>query len=122
LAARARDTGGNTRTSANVSVTVSNSGLVLALNFNETSGTTVTDLSGFANNGTIGGATRTTAGKYGRALSFNGSSNFVTVGDSATLDLTNAMTLEAWVNVGSATGYRTVLLKERTGDLAYALY
>src|SRR5204862_6593113 len=39
------------------------------------------------------------------------------------LDLTGAMTLEAWVKPASpTTGYRTVLLKEGAGELAYALY
>ena len=43
--------------------------------------------------------------------------------DSASLDLTNRATLEAWVNptaLGSA--WRTALLKEQTGQLVYALY
>ncbi len=47
-------------------------GLVAAYAFNESSGSTVTDASGNANTGTIAGATRTLAGKYGGALSFNG--------------------------------------------------
>src|SRR5262249_12155589 len=52
LTARAYDTGGNAATSAAVTVTVANaapSGLVLALGFNEGTGTTVTDLSGYGN-------------------------------------------------------------------------
>ena len=38
------------------------------------------------------------AGKYGKALSFNGTSSRVTVPDSASLHLSSAMTLEAWVD------------------------
>jgi PKD repeat protein len=55
--------------------------LVAAYSFNEGSGTTVTDVSGYGNHGTITGATWTTAGKFGAALSFNGTSNWVTVND-----------------------------------------
>jgi acyl dehydratase len=32
------------------------------------------------------------------------------------------MTLEAWVNASAVTNWRTVVLKERTGSLSYALY
>src|SRR5262249_8223003 len=38
------------------------------------------------------------------------------------LDLTTGMTVEAWVNPVATEGWRTVLMKERTTDLAYALY
>jgi hypothetical protein len=125
LTARARDAAGNTTTSASVTVTVSNAaptGLVLALGFNETSGTTATDSSGANNPGTITGATRTVSGKYGGALNFDGINDLVTVADAASLDLTNGMTLEAWVNPTTINGWETVILKETTGDLVYALY
>ena len=72
-------------------------GLVAAYGFNEGSGTTVTDASGFGNTGTIAGPTWTTSGKYGNALEFNGSNAWVLINNSASLHLTNAMTLEAWV-------------------------
>ena len=57
------------------------SGLVAAYSFNEGSGSTVTDLSGNNLTGTIVGATWTTQGKYGNALSFNGSSSYVDLGN-----------------------------------------
>ncbi len=74
------------------------SGLVAAYSFNEGSGTTVSDSSGNGNNGTISGATWTTSGKYGSALSFNGRSSRVIINDSASLHLSSGMTLEAWVS------------------------
>ncbi|PYQ81221.1 MAG: hypothetical protein DMG03_20535, partial [Acidobacteria bacterium] len=37
-------------------------------------------------------------------------------------DLTNGLTIEAWVNPMSGTGTRTVLMKETFSALAYALY
>src|SRR6185503_7194190 len=73
-------------------------GLVAAFSFDEGSGSTVTDLSGSGNSGTAANTTWTTAGKYGKALSFNGTSARVTIADAASLHLTSAMTLEAWVN------------------------
>jgi hypothetical protein len=46
----------------------------------------------------------------------------VTVADAASLDLTNGMTLEAWVNPATGSGWRTVMLKEDASSMAYALY
>ncbi|HYT58842.1 MAG TPA: tandem-95 repeat protein [Haliangiales bacterium] len=103
----------NASSAFTVTVIVPNlSGLVAMYSFDEGTGTTVTDLSGTANTGTISGATWTTSGKYGKALQFNGTSSLVTINDAASLDLTTAMTLEAWVNpsvVSSA--WRDVIYK-----------
>ena len=80
--------------------------------FEEGSGSLVADLSGNGNAGQIGSATWTTSGKYGGALSFNGSSARVTVPDAASLDLTTGMTLEAWVYPTSITNkWRDVIYK-----------
>jgi hypothetical protein len=126
LTARARDAAGNQTTSAPaVTVTVSNTApptLVAAYGFSEGAGTTVADLSGGGRTGTISGATWTTAGRFGNALSFNGSNAWVTVADANALDLTTAMTLEAWVNPSALNGWRCVLMKERSGGVAYSLY
>ncbi len=126
IAARARDAAGNTKTSADVAVTVNNpldNGLVLGYGFDEASGTVATDVSPAHNEGTLIGASRTTSGKYGGALSFNGTSNRVDVPDSASLDLTTAMTLEAWVRPSANGGWRTAILKERgAAGHVYALY
>ena len=84
---------------------------VAAYSFNEGSGTTVADASGTGNAGTIGTATWTTQGKFGNALSFNGTSARVTVPDASSLDLTTAMTLEAWVNPTALGGWRDVVYK-----------
>ena len=127
LTAIARDAAGNTRTATTVTVTVTNTGPpptapVAAYGFEEAAGASVTDASGRANTGTITGATRTATAKYGKALNFDGVNDWVTVPDANSLDLTTAMTLEAWVRPTTASGYRTVLLKETAGNLAYALY
>jgi uncharacterized protein (TIGR03437 family) len=102
---------------------VISTGLVAAYTFNEGSGTTVADASGNGNSGIITNATWSTTGKYGAALSFNGSNSWVTINDSATLDLTKGMTIEAWVNPTTlGAPWRTVAIKEVTGAMSYALY
>jgi hypothetical protein len=129
LTARARDAAGNQATSGAVSVTVKNStstpaGLVAAYNFNEGSGATTTDRSGNGQTGTLSGASWTASGKYGKALAFNGVNNWLTVNDSNLLDLTTAMTLEAWVYPTVApSNWRTILIKEGVSPKsAYYLY
>jgi hypothetical protein len=122
----ARDAAGN-HAASTVTVTVSNTtqtptGLVAAYGFNEGSGVQVADGSGQGNGGTISSATWTASGRFGAALSFNGTSSWVTVADAASLDLTTGMTIEAWVNPAAGTGWRAVVLKETPGGLAYALY
>jgi hypothetical protein len=97
-------------------------GLVAAYSFSEASGATVLDSSGNANHGTISGATRTAAGQYDAALDFDGNNDLVTVPDSSSLDLTNGMTVEAWVRPLTTSGWRTVVLKEQSSNYLYALY
>ena len=78
----------------------------------------------FGHTGTISGASWTTKGKFGNALSFNGTSDWVTISDANDLDLTTGMTLEAWVypTALGAGEWRNVLIKERPGDEVYDLY
>ena len=76
-------------------------GLVAAYNFNEGSGTTVSDASGNGITGNIFGATWTTGGRYGNALSFNGSSSYVDLGNPALLQITGSMTWSAWVKAAA---------------------
>ena len=42
--------------------------------------------------------------------------------DAASLHLTTGMTLEAWVKPSALASWRTVILKEAAGGLAYSLY
>lgn len=125
--------GSNTQTNSNfINVTSSlvttnqpannNNGLVAAYGFEENTGTTVADASGNGNHGTIKEAVRITAGRYGKALKFDGINDWVTVNDSASLDLSAGMTLEAWVYPQSLAGWDNVVLKEISGGLSYGLY
>src|SRR6185295_3977713 len=89
------------------------SGLVAAWSFDEGTGTTVGDASGNNNTGTLQGATWTTLGRYGNALSFSGSSSLVFVPSSASLNLTTGMTLSAWVfPTATQSGWRTIMQRQ----------
>jgi hypothetical protein len=98
-------------------------GLVAAFGFNEGAGSSVADASPEGNAGSVSGAAWDAAGRFGGALSFDGVNDRVTVPDDASLDLTDAMTLEAWVRPTSSSGWRTALLKEHPPAAhAYALF
>ena len=129
LTARARDAAGNQATSTGVTMTVSNTapqpgtgGLVAAYAFDENNGTSTMDASGQGNTGAISNATWTTSGKFGNALSFNGTNAWVTIPDAASLDLTTGMTLEAWIYPTTTTGTRDIVIKEGNNVDIYNLY
>jgi hypothetical protein len=126
VSVRATDAAGNTdATPATATWTVSaaaNPALVAAYAFNETSGATAKDATGHGLTGTVSGATWVAAGKYGRALSFDGDKDQVTIADNTRLDLTTGMTLEAWVQPTTTSGWRTVMAKEQGDGMVYGLF
>ena len=129
VAVDAVDAAGNRSTQASASGTTTAcpapaqpGGLVAAYSFNGGSGSTLADSSGRGNAGTISGPSWTTAGKNGGALTFDGVNDLVTVQDSTSLDLTTAMTLEAWVRPTISTSWRTVVTKEQPNNLVYGLF
>jgi glucose/arabinose dehydrogenase len=88
-------------------------GLVAGYTFDAGSGLTLADVSGNGNNGTISGGTSWTTGKYGGALSFNGSTGRVSVPSSPSLGLSSAMTLMAWIQpTASQSGWRTIMQRQ----------
>ena len=97
-------------------------GLVAAYSFNQGAGTTAPDASGNGLVGTISGATWSTQGKFGGALSFDGQNDWVTVAATPLLNLTTGMTLEAWVLPTTTSGVRDVLIKEGANVDIYNLY
>jgi hypothetical protein len=74
--------------------------------FDEATGTNTNDSSGNSNTGTLSGATppQWSTGKYGSDLSFNGSTSYVTVSSSNSLNITGDITLEAWVKPNAVNG------------------
>ncbi|HIE29869.1 TPA: LamG domain-containing protein [Candidatus Poribacteria bacterium] len=80
---------------------------------NESSGTTVHDTSGNENHGEMrGGSGKWVKGKFGNALQLNGTSEFVEVPDSDSLDLEEQVTMVCWFNwEGSGDGWQTFFSK-----------
>ncbi|NOT58188.1 MAG: LamG domain-containing protein [Deltaproteobacteria bacterium] len=107
LTAVARDVAGNTKTATAVSVRVANtvppqgSGIVAAYGFNATTGTVLVDVSGNNRHGMLVNSPTWVAGRFGNALSFDGSNDYATIGD---VDLTGPFTISMWAlpkNIGS---------------------
>jgi lysophospholipase L1-like esterase len=72
--------------------------------FDEGSGTTATDTSSFGNDGTLNGSPVWTTGISGSALDFSGGADRVLVTDSSSLDVSDQITIAAWVkprNIGT---------------------
>ncbi|MCX6013468.1 MAG: hypothetical protein NTV30_08710, partial [Chloroflexi bacterium] len=64
--------------------------------FDEGSGNKVKDSSKNGNDGKLTG-TKWVDGKFGKALDFNGSSDYVEIPDSDSLDVTNSIAIVAWI-------------------------
>jgi hypothetical protein len=83
--------------------------------FDEGKGDTVKDSSGNGNNGKITGTSLWVDGKFGKALYFDGGAkgvDYVTVPDSDSLDLEDAITMMAWVKLDQISGWKLLLKKE----------
>ena len=90
------------------------SGPIIWLKLDETSGTTATDSSGNGNDGTLTymSGNEWTAGQIDGALELDGSNDYVNVGDAASLDITDAITVTAWIKPNaSQSGYKRLIEK-----------
>ena len=76
-------------------------GPVAAYSFDAGSGATLTDESGHGHHGTISGATWTSSGRYGGALSFDGVDDYVRVDGPAEHYPSGSFTVEGWVSTTS---------------------
>ncbi|HEC61292.1 MAG TPA: LamG domain-containing protein [bacterium] len=85
-------------------------GLVGAWIFNEGTGGLIWDSSGNENHGTISGAIWS-AGKFGHALSFNGTDNFLDVSDNNSLDMTTSLTISTWIYKSALAVNDTIISK-----------
>jgi hypothetical protein len=94
---------------------------VLCLPFEEPDGSIAYDISNYGNHGTIYGATRVN-GRLRKALSFNGSTDYVEMLDSVSLDspgVTDEVTILAWVKP-FAFGERKVVFEKNSGYFLHA--
>src|SRR5262245_2834158 len=97
-------------------------GPVAAYGFSETAGTTTADASGNGNTGTLNKATRTTAGRFGNALRFNGSNAFVNLGNGPTLQFSGSMTVSAWIRASAFPVDDAAVVSKRGGtELGFQL-
>lgn len=93
-------------------------GLVGAWSLDEGSGATFSDSSGNGNTGTYNRLSNGTY-QYGGSLSFNGTSQYVNVPDSATLKISSAISVEAWVKLNNLTAVQVILVKTSEYLLRY---
>ncbi len=92
-------------------------GLVLYLPFDEGSGKIAKDLSGNGNDGTLQGKVDWVPGKFGKAISVkeDAANNMVVVKASKSLDITDAISMVAWVNFGPLPDiYNSIITKAET--------
>lgn len=103
-----------------------NTGLVGYWNFDDCDTcSTANDLSGNRNNGTFqADAAHTANGKINRGATFDGTGDYVLVTDSATLDLTNAITLSAWIQATNVNRTNVIFTKHSNlaGGSGYVLF
>lgn len=79
--------------------------------FDEGSGSTVSDASGNNNTGTLYGNTSWVNGKTGKGLYFDGSGDYVQIGDSVSLSPTSQLSIVSWVYTTGNFNYWTIVGK-----------
>lgn len=90
---------------------------------NETSGSAADDSSSNSNDGTLFNSPSWVTGRLDNGLSLNGSTQFVSAADSASLSLSQKNTLEGWVKFGSAFSANSHQLNQTVLDKgSYRLY
>jgi hypothetical protein len=88
----------------------------------EAAGTTFEDQAG-ENDGVIEGAERTVRGRYGDALSFDGTGQCATVPASPALELREELTVEAWIKPEGSGEAESIVFKEAEGEwFGYSLF
>lgn len=85
-------------------------GLVSYWNFDEGTGDIINDIVG-NNDGTINGAPTWVNGIIGGGLEFNGNNNYIDCGADVSLDITETLTIAAWVKVAAFGNWDGVVTK-----------
>jgi hypothetical protein len=82
------------------------------------------DGSGKGNNGTVNGTALWVPGQINQALQFNGTSTYVDCGSGASLNLTDAVTITAWIKMDFTAGDRKIAGNQDlvTGGYKFGLY
>ena len=109
--------------SSAVAQTSSSTGPVGSWNFDEGSGTSVSDASGNGNTGTLLNGPIWTSGVKGTALSFDGVDDYVDMGSPPPLNITGpAITVQAWAKASSPGNYKYIISKTDGLYMGYGLY
>ena len=66
--------------------------------------------------------TYTTRGKFGKGTLFNGTTSFVDCGNDSSLNITDAITIEAWVKSSDTTNIQMIVEKVNATPSGFALY
>jgi len=84
-------------------------------NFDEGTGTTLTDISGYGNNGTLNKGANGTGLDWvasdieGTALQFDGVDDYVDCGNKMSLNQNSTITVETWINTNKADSYQRII-------------
>ncbi|MEA2003991.1 MAG: LamG-like jellyroll fold domain-containing protein, partial [archaeon] len=89
-------TADNTNNEMDLNWTQGDDGLVLYTPFEEGSGTSAYDASGFGNTGTLQNGPTWVAGVHGKALEFDGTDDYVNCGNDPSLNITDEITIEGF--------------------------
>ena len=87
--------------------------LVAGYGFDEGAGGTATDASGHGLTGTLVNGPTWVAGRYGTALNFNGTSQYVNLANPTALRLTGSSTISAWINSSAFPGDDAAVVSKR---------
>ena len=111
-------------TSNNVPSDTLTRGLVGYWPMDEGSGTAAYDTSDNNNIGILSGPSwggSTTTCKIGGCLSFDGTNDYVDAGNAASLDITNAITIEGWIKLNAIGAYQEIASKISAAGIGYSL-
>jgi hypothetical protein len=104
-------------------------GPVAHYTFDEGSGQSAYDKSGNSNTGTLGASASPasddptwTNGKYGKALSFDGSDDYVDVVDSDVYRPTKALTVSTWFKAPAQSDYKRIISTNSTANVGYDIH
>ncbi|MGB9596651.1 MAG: LamG domain-containing protein [Candidatus Poribacteria bacterium] len=89
-------------------------GLVFFVAFDEGSGDTVKDSSGFGNHGVINGKADWIKGKFGGGFHFDGKTSISVPNKEPLTSLTHPMSVSAWVNPDALGGWQNIVEMDRT--------
>ena len=101
-----------------ISLSVLPSGVVAYYPLDTGAGTQAFDVSTNENRGVLTNSPSWVAGQVGQALSFNGTTQYVDIPSSASIDLTGSSTFEAWVKVTDYLNTNTILSKTTSAGAA----